>query len=58
MGGIEPDLAWSSLELFERAVLPQLEAQGLRAGPALDIIATLHRSPPTKEATCSLPTPD
>ena len=29
-----------------------------RAGPALDIIATLHRSPPTKEATCSLPTPD
>jgi hypothetical protein len=32
MGGIDPELSWSSLELFERSVLPELEALGLRSG--------------------------
>jgi alkanesulfonate monooxygenase SsuD/methylene tetrahydromethanopterin reductase-like flavin-dependent oxidoreductase (luciferase family) len=31
MGGIDPDVAWRSLELFETAVLPELERLGLRA---------------------------
>ncbi len=30
MGGIDPELSWSSLELFEREVLPELERLGLR----------------------------
>jgi alkanesulfonate monooxygenase SsuD/methylene tetrahydromethanopterin reductase-like flavin-dependent oxidoreductase (luciferase family) len=30
MGGIDPQLSWSSLELFERSVLPELERRGLR----------------------------
>jgi alkanesulfonate monooxygenase SsuD/methylene tetrahydromethanopterin reductase-like flavin-dependent oxidoreductase (luciferase family) len=29
MGGLPPDLAWSSLELFEKRVLPQLREDGL-----------------------------
>lgn len=29
MGGLDPDLAWSSLELFEKRVLPGLRAAGL-----------------------------
>lgn len=29
-GGLHPDLAWKSLRLFESAVLPRLEAEGLR----------------------------
>lgn len=31
MGGLDPDLAWQSLELFEHSVLPALERKGLRA---------------------------
>jgi alkanesulfonate monooxygenase SsuD/methylene tetrahydromethanopterin reductase-like flavin-dependent oxidoreductase (luciferase family) len=30
MGGMDPELSWSSLELFEKAVLPRLEELGLR----------------------------
>jgi alkanesulfonate monooxygenase SsuD/methylene tetrahydromethanopterin reductase-like flavin-dependent oxidoreductase (luciferase family) len=30
MGGLPPELGWSSLELFAKAVLPRLQAQGLR----------------------------
>jgi alkanesulfonate monooxygenase SsuD/methylene tetrahydromethanopterin reductase-like flavin-dependent oxidoreductase (luciferase family) len=30
MGGIDPDLAWAGLRRFEDAVLPELEARGLR----------------------------
>jgi alkanesulfonate monooxygenase SsuD/methylene tetrahydromethanopterin reductase-like flavin-dependent oxidoreductase (luciferase family) len=30
MGGLDPDVAWSSLELFETKVLPRLEENGLR----------------------------
>jgi hypothetical protein len=30
MGGLDPDIAWGSLELFETAVLPRLEAARLR----------------------------
>ena len=29
MGGLDPDLAWSSLHLFEHEVLPQLRKEGL-----------------------------
>jgi alkanesulfonate monooxygenase SsuD/methylene tetrahydromethanopterin reductase-like flavin-dependent oxidoreductase (luciferase family) len=29
MGGLDPDLAWESLELFEQKVLPRLAAEGL-----------------------------
>lgn len=29
-GGLDPDLAWKSLRLFETAVLPRLRAEGLR----------------------------
>jgi alkanesulfonate monooxygenase SsuD/methylene tetrahydromethanopterin reductase-like flavin-dependent oxidoreductase (luciferase family) len=57
MGGIDPDVAWTSLELFERAVLPQLEARGLRAP---DQRSRPHGPPvgsqQTEEVTCSLPT--
>jgi alkanesulfonate monooxygenase SsuD/methylene tetrahydromethanopterin reductase-like flavin-dependent oxidoreductase (luciferase family) len=35
MGGIDPELSWGSLELFEQRVLPELEALGLHpAGTA------------------------
>jgi alkanesulfonate monooxygenase SsuD/methylene tetrahydromethanopterin reductase-like flavin-dependent oxidoreductase (luciferase family) len=30
MGGLDPDVAWASLELFESAVLPRLVGAGLR----------------------------
>jgi hypothetical protein len=29
MGGLAPDLSWSSLELFEQRVLPRLRSEGL-----------------------------
>ena len=29
MGGMDPELSWSSLQLFEKRVLPQLRAEGL-----------------------------
>jgi len=29
MGGINPDLSWSSLELLESKVIPSLRASGL-----------------------------
>jgi alkanesulfonate monooxygenase SsuD/methylene tetrahydromethanopterin reductase-like flavin-dependent oxidoreductase (luciferase family) len=34
MGGLPPEIGWSSLELFADAVLPQLQARGLRPKPA------------------------
>ena len=34
MGGLDPEIAWRSLELFERKVLPVLEAEGLHARAA------------------------
>ncbi|MGE3621069.1 MAG: LLM class flavin-dependent oxidoreductase [Acidimicrobiia bacterium] len=30
MGGLDPDVAWAGLELFESAVLPRLRAEGMR----------------------------
>lgn len=30
LGGLDPELSWRSLHLFERAVIPRLEAQALR----------------------------
>jgi alkanesulfonate monooxygenase SsuD/methylene tetrahydromethanopterin reductase-like flavin-dependent oxidoreductase (luciferase family) len=34
MGGMDPDLAWRSLDLFDRAVLPHLSGAGLIEEPA------------------------
>ena len=33
MGGLPPEIGWSSLELFAKAVLPRLQARGLRPDP-------------------------
>jgi hypothetical protein len=34
LGGIDPDLSWKSLRLFEKSVLPRLVAAGMVKGPA------------------------
>lgn len=54
MGGIEPGVAWASLRRFEDAVLPELEARGLR-DPAARSVADRGRQravarTPTTEA--------
>jgi alkanesulfonate monooxygenase SsuD/methylene tetrahydromethanopterin reductase-like flavin-dependent oxidoreductase (luciferase family) len=46
MGGIDPDLAWTGLRRFEDAVLPELEARGLRNAAARASTAIDHRHHP------------
>jgi alkanesulfonate monooxygenase SsuD/methylene tetrahydromethanopterin reductase-like flavin-dependent oxidoreductase (luciferase family) len=55
MGGLPPEIGWSSLELFASAVLPRLRAQGLRSD--IQDGVTVHPLPEAPDASSPVARP-